>query len=52
MHITNMVREADPTSKITIQHYRANFPDEADVHKLADLIINIIFLRTPCPRKW
>lgn len=43
VRLTNMVRTMDPTSKIFLAHYAANYKGETG--GLANLIFNIVFLR-------
>ncbi len=44
VRLTNMIRSMDPTTKIFLEHYKANYqPRNTD--ELANLILNIVWLR-------
>ena len=44
VRLTNMVRKNDPTSKIMLKHYAANYKG-GSTKELASLILNIVWLR-------
>ena len=45
VRLTNMLRTMDPTSKIFLAHYAANYKPRDSTEELANLILNIVWVR-------
>ena len=51
IRLTNMIRDADPTSKIMMTHYRRHYAN-GSTQALADLLLNICFCRNTMSRSF